>query len=47
MFGKTGSGPMRPGQFDGAFEGWYVGYVRSKNSTPVAAFALYVESNDY
>jgi beta-lactamase class D len=47
IYGKTGSGPLLPGQFDGPFEGWYVGYVRASDSTPVAAFALYVRARRY
>jgi beta-lactamase class D len=47
IYGKTGSGPLVPGQVDGAFEGWYVGYIRSQDSTPVAAFALYAKAASY
>ncbi|WP_299649338.1 penicillin-binding transpeptidase domain-containing protein [uncultured Tateyamaria sp.] len=27
LYGKTGSGPVRSGQFSGKFEGWYVGWL--------------------
>ena len=47
LYAKTGSGPLQPGQFDGPFEGWYVGYVRASDSTPAAAFALYVRAAHY
>lgn len=47
MYGKTGSGPLKPGDFDGPFEGWYVGYVRDKDAKPVAAFALYARAKGY
>jgi beta-lactamase class D len=47
IYAKTGSGPLVPGQVDGAFEGWYVGYVRDQDSKPVASFALYVKAASY
>lgn len=47
MYAKTGSGPKLPGQFDGAFEGWYVGYVRAADSMPLAAFAIFVRGPNY
>jgi beta-lactamase class D len=47
IFAKTGSGPLTPGQFDGPFEGWYVGYVRSRDAQPMASFALYVQATSY
>lgn len=47
LFGKTGSGPLVRGRVDGPFEGWYVGYVRGKDSTPIAAFALYVTAESF
>ena len=47
LYGKTGSGPLTPGKFDVAFEGWYVGYVRDSSSRPVASFALYMQASSY
>lgn len=47
LYGKTGSGPLLPGHFEGAFEGWYVGYVRAQDSAPVAAFALYARAASF
>lgn len=39
--GKTGSGPVVPGEFDGAFEGWLVGWVERRDVGTVV-FATYV-----
>ena len=47
LYGKTGLGPMRPGNRDGPFEGWFVGYVRNSNSSRVTAFALYAEGTSF
>lgn len=47
IYGKTGSGPLLPGHFEGSFEGWYVGYIRTNDSTPVAAFALYARAASF
>lgn len=46
MYGKTGSGPLQPGQFDGPFEGWLVGYVKRSSKSPWV-YALYVQGPDY
>jgi hypothetical protein len=32
---------------DGAFEGWYVGYVKDANAKPVAAFGIYMEAESF
>jgi beta-lactamase class D len=47
LYAKTGAGPVDPQNFDGAFEGWYVGYVKSEDGKPVAAFALYMEAESF
>jgi beta-lactamase class D len=44
--GKTGSGPVVPGEFDGAFEGWLVGWVEKPDAGTVA-FALYVSGPSF
>lgn len=44
--GKTGSGPIKPGDFDGPFEGWLVGYVRRPNAAPIS-YALYASGPSY
>ena len=41
LHGKTGAGPVTPGRFDGAFEGWYSGFVRRDGAAPVV-FSLHV-----
>lgn len=46
LHGKTGSGPVVPGQFDGAFEGWLVGWVEKPDGNTVA-FALYVRGPSF
>jgi beta-lactamase class D len=43
VHGKTGSGPMTPGDFRGPFEGWYCGFVVRPGAPPVA-FALYTRA---
>ncbi len=47
LYAKTGSGPIKPGDFSGRFEGWYVGYLRNAQGAPTAAFATYVVSDTY
>lgn len=47
LYAKTGAGPIDSNNFDGAFEGWYVGYIKDKNTEPVAAFAIYVEAESF
>lgn len=47
MYAKTGSGPIKPGDFSGDFEGWYVGYIRSAQGEALAVFATYVRSESY
>lgn len=46
LHGKTGSGPIKPGDFDGAFEGWFVGLVMRRDAAPVA-FALYATAPSF
>ena len=41
VHGKTGAGPDDPSNADGAFSGWYVGYLRRQGGEPVV-FALHV-----
>ncbi|OZY83737.1 hypothetical protein CBP51_20320 [Cellvibrio mixtus] len=47
LYAKTGAGPIDPNNFDGAFEGWYVGYIKSDGGKPIAAFALYMEAKNF
>lgn len=47
LYAKTGAGPVDSNNFDGAFEGWYVGYVKDEHERPVAAFALYMEAESF
>lgn len=47
LYAKTGAGPIDSNNFDGAFEGWYVGYVKDQNAKPVVAFAIYVEAESF
>lgn len=46
LHGKTGSGPVVPGDFSGSFEGWYVGWVGRDGRRPVP-FALYTRAATY
>lgn len=47
LYAKTGAGPLDPNNFDGAFEGWFVGYIKEKNGTPVTAFAIYMRADSF
>lgn len=47
LYAKTGAGPIDPNNNDGAFEGWYVGYIKDANGKPVAAFAIYMEAERF
>lgn len=47
LYAKTGAGPIDPDNMDGAFEGWYVGYIKDENADPVIAFALYVKAENF
>lgn len=47
LFAKTGTGPKDPKNNDGAFEGWFVGYVKDGKANPVAAFVLYVGAENF
>lgn len=47
LYAKTGAGPIDPNNNNGAFEGWYVGYIKDKRATPIAAFAIYVEAENF
>jgi beta-lactamase class D len=47
LYGKTGSGPLRRGDFDGPFGGWFVGYVRGANAQAPVVFALYAEGESF
>lgn len=42
LHGKTGGGPVVPGNLSGPFEGWYVGFVERTNAMPVV-FALHTQ----
>lgn len=47
LYAKTGAGPIGANNFDGAFEGWYVGYIKDESGKPVAAFAFYMEAENF
>ncbi len=47
LYAKTGAGSIDPNNNDGAFDGWYVGYIKDANAKPVAAFALYMEAESF
>jgi beta-lactamase class D len=47
LYAKTGAGSIDPNNNDGAFEGWYVGYIKNANGKPVAAFAIYMEAESF
>lgn len=46
LHGKTGAGPVESGNFDGAFEGWYVGFLMRPDRKPVV-FALHARAGEY
>jgi len=46
LHGKTGSGPLVPGDFSRPFEGWYVGWVARNGLKPIP-FALYAQAATY
>jgi beta-lactamase class D len=46
LYGKTGSGPLVLNHFDGAFEGWLVGYVKRQSQKPMI-YALYVKGSNF
>jgi beta-lactamase class D len=47
LYAKTGAGSVDPNNNDGAFEGWYVGYIKDDSGKPVAAFAIYMEAESF
>jgi beta-lactamase class D len=47
LYTKTGAGSIDPDDNDGAFNGWYVGYVKNAEGKPVTAFALYMEADSF
>lgn len=47
LYAKTGAGSIDPNNNDGAFEGWYVGYIKDAKGKPVAAFAIYMEAESF
>lgn len=46
LHGKTGAGPVDPGNLAGAFEGWYVGFLQQPDRKPVV-FALHARAAEY
>lgn len=46
VHGKTGSGPVRRGDFSGPFDGWYVGFIQRQEALPVV-FALYARGQGF
>ena len=47
LYAKTGAGSIDPNNNEGAFEGWYVGYIKDDGGKPVAAFAIYMEAESF
>lgn len=47
LYGKTGAGPVAPNNNEGAFAGWYLGYIKDVNGKPATAFALYMEAENF
>lgn len=47
LYAKTGAGSIDPNNNDGAFDGWYVGYLKDGKGKPVAGFALYMEAESF
>ncbi|PUA29574.1 MAG: hypothetical protein B0W54_03040 [Cellvibrio sp. 79] len=47
LYAKTGTGPLDPNNFNGAFEGWYVGYVKDKQGNALTAFAIYMQGDSF
>ncbi len=46
LYGKTGAGPFRDGEFAGVFEGWFVGWLERPNAAPVV-FALWTVKGSF
>ena len=46
LYGKTGSGPVKADDFDGEFEGWFVGWLERPTTAPVL-FALWTRGQSY
>lgn len=46
LHGKTGTGPDDSANLNGAFSGWYVGYLRRDNAAPVV-FAVHVAAPSF
>ncbi len=46
LYGKTGAGPTEPGNFDGPFRGWLVGWVDRPGRAPVV-YALFATAPDW
>jgi beta-lactamase class D len=46
LYGKTGSGPVREADFNGEFEGWFVGWLERPGAQPVL-FALWTRGANY
>lgn len=46
LHGKTGSGTVNPGRFNGAFEGWYSGFILRTGQKPVV-FSLFVTAPSF
>lgn len=47
LYAKSGAGSIDPNSNEGAFDGWYVGYIKGEGGKPVAAFALYMEAESF
>ena len=46
LHGKSGAGTVEPGNFQGPFEGWYVGWIERAERAPLI-YALYVRGKDF
>lgn len=47
LYAKTGTGPLDGNNFDGAFEGWYVGYLKDGKGKATTAFAIYMQAESF
>lgn len=46
LYGKTGAGPVKSGDFTGPFEGWFVGWLERPGTRPVV-FALWTRGASF
>ena len=46
LHGKTGSGPVKANDFNGPFEGWFVGWLERPTARPVV-YAAWAQAPSY